>query len=214
MWFALFAGISLSAASSAWACGDWPCPSYSVVGSVVCQDTGAALPDVGVTVTAGAVSVTDTTDGAGEWSFSGSSCAAGSYEVTLDLSSAGGSASYALGPVAMGCADPFTVPAFVVNPPSCAPSGCEALEGFPERYTFCDSTINPNDECQAISPYLTTIYKQDVSGSTTPATTDAAAAIVKAGGGCFTVYIGVTQGDILSKPYKQGISHVSYCACP
>jgi hypothetical protein len=53
------------------------------------------------------------------------------------------------------------------------------------------------------------------------ATTDAYAAIVKSGnGGCdrgqsaYSVYVNVTEGDVLASPNGQDISHVTYCACP
>ena len=73
---------------------------------------------------------------------------------------------------------------------------------------------NGENECAAFG--LAYLSKDDnLSGSSVDATTDADVALVKAGQ-CYNVYVGVTDGDLLTRPpeRRQGISHVTYCSCP
>jgi hypothetical protein len=87
---------------------------------------------------------------------------------------------------------------------------------------YCsDSPLkNPGSECGAFG--LEVLAKDDgLSGLTWTATHSALLAIVKSGThGCgpgqsaYRVYANVTAGDTLSTPADQGISHVTYCACP
>ncbi|MCK6536093.1 MAG: hypothetical protein L6Q84_24260 [Polyangiaceae bacterium] len=87
---------------------------------------------------------------------------------------------------------------------------------------FCtDSPLtNPGAECAAFG--LVPQGKDDnLSGLTFVATQDAYLAIVKSGThGCepgqsaYRIYVNVSAGDVLSTPVDQGISHVTYCACP
>jgi len=79
---------------------------------------------------------------------------------------------------------------------------------------------NPDAECGFFG--LIPDGKDDnLSGLTFTATMDAYVAIVKSGTrGCgpgssaYRVYVNVSAGDLLSTPVDQGISHVTYCACP
>ena len=61
----------------------------------------------------------------------------------------------------------------------------------------------------------------DLSGLSFTATTDAYVAIVASGRGACgrhtrsaSIYVDVSEGDVLHPPGGQGISHVTYCACP
>jgi hypothetical protein len=79
---------------------------------------------------------------------------------------------------------------------------------------------NPGEECAALG--LVPQGKDDnLSGLSFVATQDAYVAIVKSGThGCgpgnssYRIYVNVSAGDTLWTPVDQGISHVTYCACP
>lgn len=79
---------------------------------------------------------------------------------------------------------------------------------------------NPTAECAYFG--LVAQGKDDaLSGLTFTATQGAYVAIVKSGSrGCgpgnsaYRVYVNVKEGQVLSTPVNQDISHVTYCACP
>jgi hypothetical protein len=79
---------------------------------------------------------------------------------------------------------------------------------------------NPGEECGAFG--LVPQGKDDnLSGLTFVATQDAYVALVKSGsrgcergGSAYRVIVDVSEGDTLSTPVDQDISHVTYCACP
>lgn len=89
-----------------------------------------------------------------------------------------------------------------------------------EVYCTAQPLGNPGAECGAFG--LVPQGKDDnLSGLTFVATQDAYVAIVKSGTqGCepgqsaYRIYVDVQQGDTLATPVDQGISHVTYCACP
>jgi hypothetical protein len=79
---------------------------------------------------------------------------------------------------------------------------------------------NPGDECAAFG-LLPQGKDDNLTGLTFLATQDAYVALVKSGNhGCgpgnsaYRVYVNVKTGDTLYTPVDQGISHVTYCACP
>jgi len=79
---------------------------------------------------------------------------------------------------------------------------------------------NPGAECAAFG-LLPQGKDDNLSGLTFTATQDAYVAIVKSGThGCgpgssaYRIYVNVSAGDTLATPVDQGISHVTYCACP
>jgi hypothetical protein len=85
----------------------------------------------------------------------------------------------------------------------------------------CHPTLgNPGEECGMLG--LTPIGKDDgLSGLGFAATMDAYVAIVKSGRGecaqgesSYNVILDVSAGDVLSTPFDQEISHVTYCECP
>lgn len=125
------------------------------------------------------------------------------------------------GPAFWGAVDiadrPFT---FAVNVPECQPPPppppvCEELSTIREGLYCPPANLgNPQSECAAFG--LTALQKDDnVNASAFDATTDADVALVKAGQ-CYNVYVGVTEGDLLTRPpeRRQNISHVTYCSCP
>lgn len=79
---------------------------------------------------------------------------------------------------------------------------------------------NPGAECAFFG--LVPDGKDDnLSGLTFTATQDAYVAIVKSGNhpcgpgnSAYRIYTNVLAGEVLSTPADQGISHVTYCACP
>lgn len=126
-----------------------------------------------------------------------------------------GSGIFLYGPVDIA-SQPFT---FEVEVPGCTPPppppppSCPELEELTEG-PFCLSKPlgNPKRECGALG--LVPVYKDDnLSGVSYPASTAADVALVKSGN-CYNLVIGVAQGEPLSQPYAQSISHVTYCACP
>ena len=80
---------------------------------------------------------------------------------------------------------------------------------------------NPTDECANFG-LLPSGKDDSLSGLSFVATQNAYVAIVKSGTkGCpnkgdaaYRIYVNVTKGQTLLTPYTQGISHVTYCACP
>jgi len=79
---------------------------------------------------------------------------------------------------------------------------------------------NPGEECGAFG-LLPQGKDDNLSGLSFTATQDAYVAIVKSGtAGCgpgesaYRIYVNVHAGDTLLTPVDQGISHITYCACP
>jgi hypothetical protein len=101
-----------------------------------------------------------------------------------------------------------------------APSECPVTPE-PADVLCTDTPLgNPGAECAYFG--LVPQGKDDnLSGLTYTATQDAYLALVKsgtrgceAGSSAYRVYVNVSEGDTLSTPVDQGISHVTYCACP
>ena len=85
----------------------------------------------------------------------------------------------------------------------------------------CHATLgNPGNECGLLG--LTPIGKDDgLNGLEFAASMDAYVAIVKSGRGecaegesSYNIVLDVSAGDVLSTPFDQDISHVTYCECP
>jgi hypothetical protein len=193
-----------------------------VRGTLVCaNDSTKGLPGVALTFTQGTFSIPSTTDAVGAFGFRiyGDDPVAvpGLWNVTADLSALGGPANAAIATdVYIEYAFPFyQLAPIAVDLPWCGtpppPPECPELDSIQEG-PICISLGNPRSECGYFG--LVAVDKDDnTSGNTWVASTTAAVALVKAGG-CYNVYKDVEEGDILSKPYTQGISHVTYCGCP
>jgi hypothetical protein len=89
-----------------------------------------------------------------------------------------------------------------------------------EDLSACIEPGNPRTECGDLG--LVTIGKDDdLNGLSFTATMDAYVAIVASGRGecargtrSASIYVDVSEGDVLHPPGGQGISHVTYCGCP
>jgi hypothetical protein len=100
------------------------------------------------------------------------------------------------------------------------PPVCSVSVAAQDVYCTDKPLGNPGDECAAFG-LLPQGKDDNLSGLTFTATQSALLAIVKSGThGCgpgnaaYRIYANVTKGDALSTPVDQGISHVTYCACP
>lgn len=193
----------LLGAGAAWAC--------DVQGSVVCAGTTDGIGGVTVGFTRNGWTYQAVTDASGTFAVT-----LPYYDVTSDVSLDFGAGPVPYQTVFIPYGTPSVLAPFEVDVPGCAPPPppppvctAELTEG-----SFCPSASlgNPKSECKYFG--LVPTYKEDnLSGATYAATTDADLAIVKAGS-CYSVYVGVTAGEVLAAPYSQGISHVTYCSCP
>ena len=106
--------------------------------------------------------------------------------------------------------DPVKCPAPPPPPPTCTVTPPADI-AFP----YCPSKPigSAVKECALFN--LPVLDKVDASlGLSTVATQTAPVAIVKAGG-CYSAFLNVVKDEtVLSAPFRQGISHVTYCACP
>jgi cysteine-rich repeat protein len=96
---------------------------------------------------------------------------------------------------------------------------CELNVQPQDLYCTAQPLGNPEAECGAFG-LLPQGKDDNLSGLTFVSTQDAYVAIVKSGsGGCgpgnsaYRIYTNVHEGDVLSTPVDQNISHITYCAC-
>jgi hypothetical protein len=192
--------------------------AWAVTGAVVCGDSAVGVQ--GVQVTIGYWGHPDYT------SYTGSTDATGIFSIpvpdaltdaSVNLVFGTYTADYGPVPVSNYSIGSFSIPADWCAPPPPPPPPppptCPALEIIKEG-AFCLSKPfgSPKAECSAFG--LQPVASDDLQGGlSTPATTTASLALVKAGL-CYNLYLGVTQGETLNAPYNQGISHVTYCNCP
>jgi hypothetical protein len=199
----------LVAPGVAWA---WP-----VTGSVVCGDTTAGVQGVEVTIGYAGhpdyQSYTGVTDASGLFSIPvPDALTDASVHLVYGNFSSDFSAVITLG-VPIG---PFSIPGdwcAPPPPPPPPPPACPALEIIQEG-AFCLSKPfgSPKSECSAFG--LQPSGSDEVAGgSSFTSTASANLALVKAAN-CYNLYLNVTQGETLSAPYGQAISHVTYCNCP
>jgi hypothetical protein len=199
---------------SAWAC--------EVHGSVVCQsDPAVGISGVQVTFTLLAdpnvqYSATSGSDG----TFGTAVGYLGAFDVNLiagtdDIVCAIDPSTGSGGPIYMDAIqvdDPVLCPG---PPPPPPPPACTVTPPAGITFPYCPARPlgNPKAECGLFK--LDVLDKVDASlGASTFASQTAAVAIVKAGG-CYAAFYGVVKDvTLLSAPYTQGISHVTYCACP
>ncbi|MBI3202375.1 MAG: hypothetical protein HYZ29_12615 [Myxococcales bacterium] len=97
---------------------------------------------------------------------------------------------------------------------------CPIVVAPQDVYCTSQPLGNPGAECAAFG-LLPQGKDDNLSGTSFIASQDAYVAIVKSGThGCepgesaYRIYVNVSQGDTLLTPVDQGISHVTYCACP
>lgn len=204
------AACALAAASVASAC------DYS--GYVVCKGTTQGVKDVAVWIDyADApwdVQVTDTSG-----FFSGRVGGTESwYGVTLDVNGAlipepDWYCNASGDPVFLGTYEVALPGCTPPPPPPPPPPGCVAPTGMlTGAYCPARPIGNPDKECGLLG--LAPLTKDDFGqGSSTFASTGAAAVLVKSGG-CYNIYANVVKGQLLVPVADSGaISHVTYCTC-
>lgn len=181
-----------------------------VTGKVVCTGTTIPADDVNVVLTGvlngseGTV-YSDLTDQNGIFFMH---VGGGNFLVNLDPN---------LTLVCTGPTIDLTATPFEADGPNCPPVN-QCTPTVPEGVTFpfCPARPigNPKAECEFFG--LVVVDKTDVSngGLSLLASTTAPLALVKAGG-CYSMFQNVVKDQtLLTAPFTQGISHVTYCTCP
>jgi hypothetical protein len=105
--------------------------------------------------------------------------------------------------------DPVQCPA----PPPPPPPACTPTMPTGVVFPYCPARPlgNPKAECDFFG--LTVLDKTDFGGPTVVAAQTAPLALVKAGS-CYDVAFDVVAGEtVLTAPFSQAISHVTYCTC-
>jgi hypothetical protein len=195
----------------------WATPARAchVSGTIVCQnDTSKGVSGVEVTLTSyvEAVGTASTTDGtwATQVNFT-------NMDYVLNLDGKTYTCDANGDPIVVGeiqvddpvqCGEPPPPPP--PPPPACTP---KMPTGVVFPYCPARPLGNPKAECDLFG--LAVLDKTDISGGgkSILAADSAVLALVKAGG-CYDVFLNVIKDQtVLTAPFSQGISHVTYCTC-
>ncbi len=194
----------LGTSTAAWAC--------NVYGSIVCKsDSAVGVSGVDVILTqVPEGTVYSTTSSADGTFYLHVNTANRAYDVNLDgqvFCDASGTPIYM---DAIQVDDALQCPGEPPPPPACVPT---IPTGVTFPYCPAHPLGNPKSECSLFG--LVVLDQQDTAGgSSVVASTTAALALVKAGG-CYDVFLNVVADQtLLTAPFTQGISHVTYCTCP
>lgn len=196
----------------------WACP---VSGSIVCKnDPAVGVSGVNISFTLvsdpnAAANASSGTDG----TFSTYLSWVGWYDVNLIAGSP--NVECAIDPKT-GTGAPIHLDAILVDdpvkcpqPPPPPPPGCTVTPPAGIAFPYCPARPLGTAKAECGLFNLAALGKDDLSGGgrTTTATLTAPVAIVKAGG-CYQVFYDVVADEtLLTAPFQQGISHVTYCTC-